>query len=240
MTFRPMLWPTLLSVPALAILIGLGNWQMDRLAWKEGLIAQIEAGLEAAPAALPPGSTWADADLEALTYTPAEVSGRFAHDREAHVYLSSLEGQPGYHVVTPLELATGGWVLIDRGFVPISRKEQAMRAPGQIDGEVTVAGILIEPEARNSFTPDPDLNGNIWYHRTVGDLAAVAGIAPVFPLLLDAGPAANPGGLPVGGQTRLELRNPHLGYAMTWYGLAATLVAVWLAFHVAKGRISLR
>ncbi|MGD1935407.1 MAG: SURF1 family protein [Candidatus Phaeomarinobacter sp.] len=237
MTFRPMLWPTLFALPALAILIVLGNWQMDRLAWKEGLLAQIEQGMSADPAPLPTLDSWKGLEEEVLRYTTARVTGTFDHQKEAHIYIASIDGQPGYHVVTPLELASGGWVLVDRGFVPINRKAPENRPAGQVTGEVTVEGVLVTPDEANSFTPEPDLVENIWYHRPVARLAARAAIDPVFPLLLDAGGAPNAGGLPVGGQTRLELNNPHLGYAMTWYGLAVTLAGVWLAFHISRRRI---
>ena len=240
MTFRPMLWPTVCAIPALAILILLGNWQMDRLTWKEGLLSQIEQGLSAEPAPLPAQTDWATLDDETLRYTTASVTGTFDHTKEAHIYIASIEGEPGYHVITPLHLTSGGWVLVDRGFVPISRKAPQTRPTGQVAGEVMIEGILVVPEEANSFTPEPDLAKNIWYHRPVDRLAAQAGVSPVFPLLLDAGDMPNPGGLPVGGQTRLELKNPHLGYAMTWYGLAATLVGVWLAFHIARRRIGFR
>ncbi|MEQ8747286.1 SURF1 family protein [Pyruvatibacter sp.] len=240
MIFRPMLVPTLLTVPALIILVFLGNWQMQRLAWKENLIAQVEAGLASDAISLPAPDVWATLDIEALRYTPATVTGRFVHDSEAHIYMQSLDSQPGYHVVTPFELASGGFVLVDRGFVPINRKNADTRPQGQIEGDTTLRGILVTPDEANSFTPDPDLTQNIWYHRPIRQLADVAEIAPVFPMMLDADATPNPGGLPVGGQTRVVLNNPHLGYAMTWYGLAATLIIIWLAFHISRGRLGLR
>lgn len=240
MIFRPMLWPTLLAIPALAVLIGLGNWQMDRLAWKEALLARIEAGQAASPAPLPPVPAWAALDTQRLAYARVTATGRFDHAAETHAYLPSLEGEPGYHVITPLALEEGGWLLVDRGFVPLAAKAPEARAAGQVEGQVTVAGTLVEPEAANPFTPDPDRDGNIWYHRGVAAIAQARGLDPVFPLLLDAEAGSAPGGLPVGGQTRIALRNPHLGYALTWYGLAGTLAAVWLAFHIARGRIAWR
>ncbi|MEO0961814.1 MAG: SURF1 family protein [Pseudomonadota bacterium] len=236
MSLRPMLWPTVFAVPALVILILLGNWQMDRLAWKEDLLTQIEQGMTADPMPLPASDTWASIDPAIQRYRSASATGVFDHANEAHAYISSLSGEPGYHVITPLELSQGGWLLVDRGFVPISKKEAGTRSVGQVDGEVTVQGVLVVPDDANAFTPEPDLDKNVWYHRPIDRLADKAGISPVFPMLMDAGPAPNPGGLPVGGQTRLELKNPHLGYALTWYGLAVTLIAVWLAFFFARRR----
>lgn len=240
MTFRPMLWPTLLALPVLAALIALGNWQMARLAWKEDLLARIEAGLAAPPRPLPPAAEWPALDAQTLRYTRVAASGSFDHASEVHVYQPALDGTPGYHIITPLHLEGGGVVLVDRGFVPPDRKEPATRPEGLIAGPVRVRGILVEPEARNPFTPDPDTAANIWHHRDPADIAAHLGVAPVFPLILEAEAGADPAVLPRGGQTRLGLRNPHRGYALTWYGLAAVLVAVWLALHVKAGRIAWR
>ncbi len=236
MSLRPMLWPTVFAVPALIVLILLGNWQMERLAWKEDLLGQIAQGMSADPVPLPTSDTWASIDPSIQRYMSATATGVFDHANEAHVYISSLSGEPGYHVITPLQLSQGGWLLVDRGFVPISKKAAETRPAGQVSGEVTVQGVLVLPDDANAFTPEPDLVKNVWYHRPIDRLAGKAGISPVFPMLMDAGPAPNPGSLPVGGQTRLELKNPHLGYALTWYGLAVTLVGVWLAFFFARGR----
>ena len=97
MTFRPMLWPTLFALPALAILIVLGNRQMDRLAWKEGLLSQSEQGMSADHAPLPVLDSWKGLDQEVLRYTTARVIGTFDHRNAAHIYIASIDGQPGYN-----------------------------------------------------------------------------------------------------------------------------------------------
>lgn len=239
MTFRPLLWPTLFAIFALIILVALGNWQMARLEWKDALIAGVERGLAAEPAPIPAPESWSDINLADLRYTHATATGRFNHDAEIHIYMPSLDGEPGYHVVTPFEMTSSGWLLVDRGFVPINRKDAATRAAGQVVGEVSVSGILVSPDEANAFTPEPDLAANIWYHRPIAEIAQVVGISPVFPLMLDADAAPGRGQLPIGGQTRIELENPHLGYALTWYGLAGTLIAIWLALHISRGRFRL-
>lgn len=236
MSLRPMLWPTVFAIPALVVLILLGNWQMDRLDWKQDLLMQIEQGMAAEPIGLPPVESWISVDPSIQRYSSVSATGVFDHANEAHIYISSIDGKPGYHVITPLELTGGGWLLVDRGFVPIARKAADTRPSGQLDGEVTVQGVLVVPDEANAFTPEPDFVKNVWYHRPIDILATQAGVSPVFPMLMDAGPLSNPGGLPVGGQTHLELKNPHLGYALTWYGLAATLIGVWLAFLLTRRR----
>ncbi len=231
--FRPALWPTLVSVPALAVLLALGTWQIERLHWKEALIAAREASLAAPPAALGAGAQGLD-ELAELDFRRVSVRGRFRHQAEIHLVAPSLRGEACYHVVTPL--ARGGGervVLVDRGWVPPALKLAASRPRGQVAGTVTVEGIARAQGAQGMFVPDNDPGKNLWYWRDLTGMAAHLGLA-LAPVLVEAGAAANPGGWPLGGQTRTELRNDHLGYALIWYALAAALVVVYVLYH--RGR----
>lgn len=220
---------------ALAVLAALGTWQLERRAWKADLIADLAAKLALPPAGLGEILT----DDAGLEYRPVQVSGRFRHDKELYLAARSYQGKPGYHVITPLLLdeAPDGIdaVLIDRGWVPADRRAPASRAAGQVAGTVTVTGIARRPVKPNWFTPDNLPSRNQWYWVDVAamaaDLSERAGIDQVAPLLIEAGPEPNPGGLPVGGRTRVELPNNHLQYALTWYALAATLVVIYLIWR---------
>jgi Uncharacterized conserved protein len=131
--------------------------------------------------------------------------------------------------VTPLMLEDGKTaVLVDRGWVPIDRQAPDSRRAGQGPGQVPVAGIARQPAKPGAFTPDNRPDQNRWYWPDLTAMAAHAGLLQVAPLLLEAGPAANPGGLPVGGQNYINLPNNHLQYAITWYSLAAVLVVIYL------------
>lgn len=218
-----------------AILIGLGTWQMRRLEWKESLIATIESRVHAAPVALEQvlRSEKSTADQE---YTPVTISGTFAHQYERH-FFATYEGASGYYVYTPLKLADSvDWIFVNRGFVPFDRKDPATRAEGQVAGPVTITGLVRSGllEKPSSIVPDNDPTKNIFYWKDIRQMRATSGLPenePVLGLFVDANNAPNPGGLPVGGVTMIDMPNNHLQYAVTWYGLAAALagvLGVWL------------
>lgn len=223
-----------LGLVAFVLLIGLGTWQMERLAWKEGLIATIDRRMNAAPMSL--------ADVEKqfsaigdVDYVPVTLSGTFLHQGERH-FFTTWDGNTGYSVYTPLKLADGRFIFVNRGFVPYELKDPAKRAQGEVPGDVTITGLARNPlpGKPSMMVPDNDVAKNIFYWKDRDAMAATAGLpagAAVLPFFVDAGKSPNPGGLPIGGTTIVDLPNNHLQYALTWYGLAATLVgvmAVWL------------
>jgi surfeit locus 1 family protein len=218
---------------ALVVLLALGTWQVQRLHWKEELIATIEARTVAEPHLLPDIET-RHATTGEVDYWPVTVAGTLHHEGERH-YLATWRGQSGFHVITPLELEDGRILFVNRGFVPYDRKDPASRAEGQVEGRVEIAGLArtAEPEKPSFIVPDNDLAKNVFYWKDLDAMAESAGLGgeTVLPFLVDADDAPNPGGLPVGGVTRIDLPNNHLQYAVTWYGLALTLIIVvgaWL------------
>lgn len=223
-----------LALAAFAVLIGLGTWQVQRLHWKEGLIAMIEARVTSAPRPL--------AEIEALAaregdvdYWPVSLSGTFHHEGERH-FFATHKGNSGYFVHTPLQLADGRLVLVNRGFVPFDRKDPATRMEGQIPGPQEITGLARNPVAEkpNALMPDNDPAKNVFYWKDLDAMAATSGVGVAgdyLPFFVDADDAPNPGGLPVGGVTLIDMPNSHLQYAITWYGLAAALagvLGVWL------------
>lgn len=242
-SWRSLLPVTLAALAAFCVLVGLGVWQLERLAWKQGLVATVEARIHKEPVALPPEADWAHIDFANDEYRRVRVQGRFRHDLEVQVYaLVDSEpdgsGGPGYWVVTPLDLSDGSFVLINRGFVPLDRRAPATRAQGQVDGLVTITGLLRLPEEAGLFTPANDAARDSWYVRDPDAIASAKELVRVAPFLIDADATANPGGLPRGGLTRVSFPNRHLEYALTWFGLAATLLGVFAAY--AWGRVRRR
>ncbi len=230
---RGLIPAAVMTLLALALLIGLGVWQVERLAWKEALIASISEGLGKAPAPLEqPADSWKA--LSTLEYRPVSVTGHFRHQDERHLFATD-GGDFGWHVYTPLETEGGNIVFINRGFVPEALKNPSSRTAGQVEGQVTVRGLLRKPGVKGWFEPDPDQSRNIWYWRDLTGMETSLGSdqdrARVLPLFVDAAAEpANPGGWPKGGVTRLDIPNRHLEYALTWFGLAVTLVIVFAAF----------
>ena len=136
---RGLLFAGLSTLIALGVLVSLGNWQLARLDWKNALVARIAARVQEPPVPLPPAAAWKDMDLTDWEYRPVEVTGRFRNDLEAHVYTLLTEPKgplsgPGYWMLTPLEIADGGGtVIVNRGFVPLERRDPATRGESQIE-----------------------------------------------------------------------------------------------------------
>lgn len=232
------------SLVVFIILVGLGLWQLERRAWKEALIARVEAGLAAAPTAAPGPDTWPSLVLRDREYAPVEAAGVYDHAREIHVVHTLVEpkgpaGGIGYQVFTPFRTDAGWWVYVNRGFVPREKADPATREAGQVEGETRVAGLLRVPSHRSWFMPSDDVAGNAWFSRDPALFAAASGLPPeaVAPYVIDARFDPDlPGGLPQGGETIVSFPNNHLQYAITWLGLAAALVAVLIAVAVKRLR----
>lgn len=232
---RGLILPGVLSLLVFAVLVSLGNWQMQRLAWKEALIEAVAARVNQTPQLVPATAESLSLNLHEEEYRPYTTTGRFLHENEVQVYtaLSSPKGTysgAGYWVLTPLARDDGSIVIINRGFVPQEKKDPASRAEGQVEGPVRVTGLLRLPEQANFFTPANDPARNSWYRRDPQDIARAFGLKNVLPFMLDATGDYRPDMLPQPNETRLAFTNNHLGYALTWYGLALTLVGVFAAF----------
>jgi surfeit locus 1 family protein len=220
---RSVLWLTVAAAPAFLVLLGLGTWQLDRRAWKLDLIATRSVALAAAPIALPADIP----DPDALDFRRVWVEGTFRHDRELHLIGRFDRDQPGYQIVTPLMLADGSAVLVNRGFVPLDKVDPASRPAGQVAGPVRVEGAVRLSVRPGWLTPDNQPANHVWFTPDLAQMAEAAGLSRVRPVFVEAGPAPNPGGLPIGGQTRIDLPNDHLQYAITWYSLALALAVIY-------------
>ena len=232
---RGLLAPTLATLLMAAFLIGLGVWQVQRLAWKEELIREIDERTTAAPVPLPPRSAWAELRPDDYAYRHVSATGTFDHGTEIHVFRPLGESRGPAHgvgdlVLTPLRLDDGGTVMVNRGFVPIEKLDPATRAEGQVQGRVTITGLMREPEARNLFTPNDDPTRSQWFTRDPASIAAFLHLEDAAPFSIDQDASAIPGGLPQGGETVLDIPNNHLSYALTWFGLAAGLLGVYAVF----------
>lgn len=212
-------------VITLAILLKLGFWQIDRLHEKEALLAAIDAGLHAPVRDFPPEIT----EPRDWSYKRVRVGGVFDHARELHLFALSVEGRGGYHILTPLLRTDGVSVLVDRGWVPDSRRDPATRAAGQIAGPVTITGIARVPLAPGFLAAKPDVAGNQWFALELQPMSEAIGYR-LAPLIVEADATANPGGLPIGGQTRINIPNNHLGYAVTWFGFALVLLVIYSVY----------
>lgn len=220
---RSRLATTLVALPIIALLIGLGTWQLQRLAWKEGLIEVMDTRLAAASVPL----------AQALARPPGErewqrvmASGTFLHDRQIAMYRMSVDGEPGYLILTPLRLADGRIILVNRGFVPPDLVDPASRPGSEPVGQVWVVGILRGGEIQQTFTNDNDPAAGAWYWYDLPAMGQAMNLT-LLPAVIhaDREPGAS---WPVGGQAVFTPRNHHLQYALTWYGLAVAALVIYV------------
>jgi surfeit locus 1 family protein len=234
---RGVLDATVFAVAGVTILIGLGIWQLDRKTWKENLIATLTTRLARAPEDLPPRANWPRLVAENSEYARVTFPAEFLDGEEALVYTAGsplrpdVKG-PGYWVFAPAQLAGGSIVLVNRGFVPLERKDPAARAQGTPHGTVDIVGVMRWPETRGLFTPADDPKTNVWYLRDLKAIAEAKKWATAAPFYIDQESPVPSGGLPLPGKLDVHLPDNHLQYAITWFGLALALAGVyvvWLA-----------
>jgi surfeit locus 1 family protein len=228
---RKLIGFTIVTLAALTLLIGLGLWQLQRLEWKRSLIAEIETRTKAPPMTLTEAIAFAK-DGRDPSYLRVHVAGRFENDKERHLY-AIAEGAPGWHLIAPLVTEDDAIVLIDRGFVPDAMKEQTTRPQSLVEGETSVTGLVRLPETSFTFTPNTELDRNRWYFRDLDGMAhSMFGDNPpnLAPFSLEAEEAGAHGDGPRVGQTRLDLPNNHLQYALTWFLLAFCLLVVYAVY----------
>lgn len=197
---------------------GLAAWQVQRRAWKHGLIEAVESRSSAAPVAAPGPAEWPRITQERDAYRRVTFTGQFAHDRETLVQAVTARGG-GYWVLTPL-VGKRFTVLVNRGFVPPDRRDPAMRAAGHQGGMVRVTGLLRITEPGGGFLRDNDPKADRWYSRDIAAIAAARGLERTAPYFIDADAAPNQGGYPVGGLTVIRFSDNHAVYALTWLALA--------------------
>ncbi|KIN60289.1 Surf1 family protein [Sulfitobacter noctilucae] len=206
----------LIGLGGAAILVSLGVWQIQRLAWKEGVIADIDARILATPVDLP-----ASPDPATDAYLPVQATGVMAGDT-LRVLVSQKDIGAGYRLITAFENA-GVRVLLDRGFIAVNAAQ-----PDSPAAEVTVTGNLQWPQETDDFTPEPDIANNIWFARDVPAMAAALDTDPVLIVARSVSPAES-GVAPFPVDTS-RIPNDHLQYAITWFSLAAIWLAMSLLF----------
>jgi surfeit locus 1 family protein len=211
--------PVLAALPVLAVLLALGTWQVRRLAWKTDMLATIAASEAGPPVPLGASPT---------PYTKVAATGRFDHGREALLGLEVRGTTLGAHLLVPLLRDGAPPLLVDRGWVPIER-DRAVDHPA---GDISVTGYVRPADERDWNSPKDDPAGRRFYILDTAAIGAALGLPPPAPfgLVALATPGTPAARLPAAPTTLPRPNNPHLGYAITWYGLAAALVGVVVAF----------
>jgi cytochrome oxidase assembly protein ShyY1 len=232
---KGVLVPTLATLAAFAVLVSLGQWQLSRKVWKETLIDAMTQRLAAAPQDLPPPEKWGELTPDNAEFRRVKLRGEFIPVRDTYAYVagSALRNdikEPGYFVFRPVRLANSKLVTVNRGYVPL---EYTQQTPG---GESEVTGYIRFPEPKSWFVTESSSGGDTWFIRNPQLMAKARGWGEVAPFYIDQELPVPASGLPKPSALSVTLRNDHLGYALTWFGLAATLVGVFLAWLIARRR----
>ncbi len=215
---RRLLWPGLTTAAMLALTLWLGAWQVERLAWKTALLTELDRGAAAAPVPLP---------AEPVPFTKVKVEGRLRTDLVAlygaEVRTTQAGPLMGAHVLSPLERAGADPVIVDRGWAPLDR----LPAPPAI---TTVEGYVRPPEKPVRFGAKDDPAARRFYALDPAAIGASLGLGQVAPFTLVAMGPAVPGVFPMPVQALPRPANNHLSYAVTWFGLAASLLVIFAVY----------
>lgn len=230
-----LLLPSIIALAAFVLLLGLGLWQVERLAWKEGLIITLDRRINAPPEPLPRPKEWAQLSQAIDEFRRVSTALEFLDRPHAHAFTSGSALRPdvkapGYFMFAPARLATGEIVVIDAGYAP----ERKYPWTG---GKSEIVGYLRWPETPSWFVSAHDAAGTLWFVR---DHLAMAKQLEwgdtVAPFYIDQESPVPAGGVPRPGRLAVKVPNNHLGYAITWFGLAAVLLGVFGFWAVSRGR----
>lgn len=222
---RPSLAAWFCFLATFITLLGLGAWQLERLSWKQSLLAQVSEGMRADPYKGLPD------DNRSMLFRKASIYGTF-DDTEFHVTPRYFNDKLGYHVFVPFKLHDSGtYVMVNRGWVPTDKKDPASRPASRAPkGKVALIVQIREGAERGYFTPDSQPEKNIWFGRDIDRMASHASLT-ALPYSVDVIGEQDASVLPVPMSGEVKLRNDHLQYAITWFLIALGALIVFAVFH---------
>ena len=236
--FRPLLWPSIFSVIIFAILFSFGTWQVKRLFWKEALIERYTTQSQSNPIKNP-----SKLDSSINEFKSLEFTGSFLHKNEIYITGKTYEGNAGFHVITPFELNNNKIILINRGWVSEGYRNPEKRKFSLVEGQILIKGIIRYPQKKGYFVPENDGKNGFWFTIKPNEINKFINLSSnkeVNNYYIDALRQGEKLTLPIGVTGKPKLRNQHLSYAVTWYGLALSLLFVYFSYHVSSGRLSFK
>lgn len=203
---KPQLIPLLFIITSTITLTSLGMWQVERLQWKNALVKQIEQVQE-----LPPLQTL-PTDLIRLEYRKVILSGVFKYEKVLHLIGRQKGNFPGFFMLTPFELDDGRIILVNRGFSPKNKEARP-------EGLQTIEGIIRPAREKRFFAPTNIPEKNVWFYENIQAMSQVTGLS-ISPLIVEQVGKEKKGEFPIVGDGKINLKNDHLGYAITWFSTA--------------------
>ena len=237
--FKPVFWPTVFFIFSIIILISLGTWQIKRLIWKNNLISfylkqSTNNIIHLHKENLVP---------EEIEYRKVNAIGKFINNKEIHITGKTYEGNAGFHVVTPFLMKNGNYVLVNRGWVSENYKEANNRRFSLIDEETSIIGIARYPQKKGYFVPLNEPENGFWFTIKPIEIKKFLKIekeAFITSFYVDALRQGEKINLPIGIKGKINVRNQHLSYAITWYSLAIVLMIIYFSYHYSEGKLRIR
>lgn len=219
MTFRkPQLIPTLFIIASTLVLGGLGVWQLERLQWKQNVLAEANAAERMEVLGTLPD------DVQGLSYRRVALTGTFLYDKKLRLIGRAQGQEAGYFMLTPFSLEDDGRIiLVNRGFSPDGKESRP-------DGPQTVTGLIRPARQKRFFAPDNQPQKNIWFTEDFAAMAAATGLA-LTPVIVEATGAHKEGEFPIPSDGAVIMRNDHLQYAITWFALALIGLIMFALYH---------
>lgn len=235
---RPFIGFGIFTLVMVALLVGLGVWQLQRRVWKHALIAALTERLATAPVPLPPASQWGALTPDRDEFRRVSFSATYQALPDVMVFTSGSAIRPdvsgqGTWAFVPARLASGETIVVNTGFVPNTMQDRAQQdraVKPLVTGEpVTLTGYIRFPEKSGMLTPEANATRRLWFARDQAAMARALGWGPVAPFYIDLEQPVPAGGIPKPGPLDVHLRDEHMQYAITWFSLA---IAVVIAFIV--------
>ena len=226
--------PTLITLSGMVILLALGFWQLERLAWKTAINQQRQNAVVQPPKPIPQNHQLRVEDA----FHPVQAEGRFLHDKEMYLAARSKRGSIGYHLITPFVLADkSGVVLVNRGWIPSDYKNRQTRSTTDPEGQISIEGLLRFERQPNIFVPNNDTADNFWFFIDIDAMAAYAAVMNVrifYIELFDSNGQHDDDIYPLTNQSRVLLPNDHFHYALFWFSLSLALLVIYVLSSLRK------
>ena len=237
MYFRPFFWLTFSLFHLFLVLLMLGFLAVGQVSLKTELIESFNDRANAAAVAPPDPS----ADLSRFEFQNLDLNGRFLHDKELYLTGRTYEGNAGFHVVTPFRTVAGQLLLVNRGWVSEAYREPETRLFSVKQEQISLRAVLRLPQQKGYFVPENDPANGFWFTLKPEEMAAFLALDEAITIYYaDQVRTSKVLTLPIAAETRIEVRNTHLNYALTWFGVALSLIGVYIAYHVNAGRLGLK
>jgi len=224
--FKPKIIPIIATILGLAILLSLSIWQLKRLSWKKNLIETRIDRFEKNSKKLNEFE-----DISNSEFYKVNVVGSFLNKKEMYMPALSKNGNNGFHILVPIKLLNGKTIIYDTGWVPTHKKGKEERI-NNLDNKISMKESVIRlPGRKGKYQPDNEPENNFWFFVDTEKMSKFLNLNIEKEFYLEA-VNNGPNGYPLGGQTRIYIRNNHLQYAITWFLIACTLLGVFLAASI--------